>query len=117
MILLAVPGTHAALAAATAFAAWLNAFWLYRALRRSAVYQPGRQWRRLALQAGGATLGMGALLFLLAPELAAWSAMHSSQRALWLAGLVLGAVTVYFALLAALGLRLRDLKREEATWS
>ncbi|MGB9577878.1 MAG: murein biosynthesis integral membrane protein MurJ [Halothiobacillaceae bacterium] len=117
MILLAVPGTHAALAAATAFAAWLNAFWLYRALRRSAVYQPGRQWRRLALQAGGATLGMGALLFLLAPELAAWSAMHSSQRALWLAGLVLGAVAVYFALLAALGLRLRDLKREEATWS
>jgi peptidoglycan biosynthesis protein MviN/MurJ (putative lipid II flippase) len=60
---------------------------------------------------------MGGFLFLLAPELAAWSVMHGSQRALWLAGLVLGAVAVYFILLAALGLRPRDLKREETTWS
>ena len=117
MILLAIPGTHAALAAATAFAAWLNAWWLYRALRAGGVYQPGRQWRRLALQAGGATLGMGTFLVLLAPELATWSAMPGSQRALWIAGLVLGAMALYSALLAALGLRPRDLKREEAAWN
>ena len=117
MILLAVPGTHAALAAATAIAAWLNAWWLYRGLRQDAVYLPSRQWRRLGVQAGGATLGMGAFLFLLAPTLADWSAMHGGQRALWLGALVLGAVATYFALLVSLGLRPRDLKREEAAWS
>ncbi len=117
MILLALPGTHAALAAATAFAAWLNAWWLYRTLRQGGIYLPSRRWRRLALQAGGATLGMGAFLFLLAPDLGAWSAMPGGQRVLWLAGLVLGAAVLYFALLGALGLRLRDLKREEAAWS
>lgn len=117
MILLAMPGTHAALAAATAFAAWLNAWWLYRGLRTTDIYLPSRQWRRLTQQAGGATLGMGAFLFLLAPALAEWSTMHGSLRALWLSGLVLGAVAVYFALLIALGLRPRDLKREEAAWS
>ncbi|MEW6765948.1 MAG: murein biosynthesis integral membrane protein MurJ, partial [Pseudomonadota bacterium] len=117
MILLAIPGTHAALAAATAFAAWLNAWWLYRALRGGGIYLPSRLWRRSVLQASGATLGMGLLLFLLAPELAEWSAMPGGQRALWLAGLVLGAIALYFVLLAALGLRPRDLKREEAAWN
>ncbi len=117
MVIMLIPGAHAALAAATAFAAWLNAWWLYRHLRRDAIYLPSRQWRKLALQAGGATLGMGAFIVLLAPGLADWTAMPGGRRALWLAGLVFGAVGLYLALLAALGLRPRDLKREEATWS
>lgn len=117
MILLTLPGAHAALAAATAFAAWLNAWWLYRKLRADGIYLPSMRWRKLILQASGATLGMGAFLLLLTPQLTEWNTMHGSLRVLWLTGLVLGAVAVYFALLATLGLRAGDLKQKEATWS
>ena len=117
MVILAIPGTHAALAASTALAAVLNAWWLYRGLRIAKVYQPSRMWRRWWLQAGLATLAMGALLLGLMPEQAAWTAMSGGMRALWLGGLVLGAVVSYVAVLLALGLRPRDLKREEATWN
>ncbi|OYY73636.1 MAG: murein biosynthesis integral membrane protein MurJ [Gammaproteobacteria bacterium 28-57-27] len=117
MVILAIPGTHAALAAATSFAAMLNAWWLYQALRKSKVYQPSRQWRRWWLQAGAATLVMGGLLFWLMPLQAVWTAMSGGMRALWLAGLVFGALASYVAVLLALGLRPRDLKREEAQWS
>ncbi|MEW6445680.1 MAG: murein biosynthesis integral membrane protein MurJ [Pseudomonadota bacterium] len=117
MAVLLIPGTHAALAAATAFAAWLNAWWLYRGLRHDNIYLPGRQWRRLMLQAGAATGGMSLFIVLLSPTLVEWATMPGGQRALWLAGLVLGAAALYLALLVALGLRPRDLKREEASWS
>ncbi len=117
MVILAIPGTHAALAASTALAAVLNAWWLYRGLLKSEVYLPSRAWRRLWLQAGLATVVMGGLLFWLMPPLAAWSVMSGGWRALWLAGLVLGAVAIYLAILLASGLRPRDLKREEVTWS
>ncbi len=117
LVILAVPGTHAALAAGTAFAATLNAFWLYRGLRAGKVYQPGRMWRRWWWQAGAATLVMGGLLLALMPPQAAWSAMSGFMRALWLGALLLGGAVSYAAVLLALGLRPRDLKREEATWS
>ena len=116
MVILAIPGTHAALAASTALAAMLNAWWLYRGLRASEVYRPSTQWRRLWMQAGAATLVMGGLLFWLSPAQAVWTAMSGGGRSLWLLGLVLGAAAVYLALLVALGLRPRDLKREEAQW-
>jgi putative peptidoglycan lipid II flippase len=114
MVVLAMPGTHAALAAGTSLAAVLNAWWLYRGLRTAAVYSPSQAWRRLWWQAGLATLLMGGLLFWLMPAQALWTAMSGGWRALWLAGLVLGAVAVYGAVLWAAGLRPRDLKREEA---
>jgi putative peptidoglycan lipid II flippase len=117
MVIMAIPGTHAALAASTAFAAALNAWWLYRGLRVSKVYLPSRQWRRWWWQAGAATLVMGGLLFWLMPPQAAWTAMSGSWRALWLAGLVFGALASYVAVLGLMGLRPRDLKREEASWN
>jgi putative peptidoglycan lipid II flippase len=117
LVILAVPGTHAALAASTAFAAALNAWWLYQGLRVSGVYQPSREWRRLWLQVGAATVVMGGLLFWLMPPQAAWTAMSGGWRALWLASLVFGALASYVAVLGMTGLRPRDLKREEATWS
>ena len=117
LVILAMPGTHAALAAGTAFAAMLTAWWLSRALRRAEVYRPSAAWRRLWWQAGLATLAMGALLFWLTPAQAAWSAMSGGSRALWLAALLTAATLVYAAVLFAAGLRARDLKREEATWN
>jgi len=116
MVIMAIPGTHAALAASTALAAVLNAWWLYRGLRATEVYRPSTQWRRLWVQVGAATLLMGGLLLWLSPAQAVWSAMSGGWRALWLAGLVLGAAAVYGAVLLAAGLRPRDLKREEAEW-
>jgi len=86
-------------------------------LRKSSVYQPSQQWRRWWLQAGVATLVMGGMLFWLMPQQAVWTAMSGGLRALWLAGLVFGGVLSYVAVLLALGLRPRDLKREEAQWS
>lgn len=117
MVVLLVPGTHAALAAGTSLAAVLNAWWLYRGLRKAAVYQPSRAWRKLLWQVVAASVLMAGWLVWLMPPQAAWSAMSGGARALWLSGLVLGAAAVYVIVLVLAGLRPRDLKREEASWS
>ncbi|GAA5172410.1 MULTISPECIES: murein biosynthesis integral membrane protein MurJ [Halomonadaceae] len=107
---LILPLAHAGLALATALSAFLNAGLLARGLRRRGVlaFQPG--WGRFALQLlGGCTL-MTLALWWFAPDWQVWLEWGVWRRAGTLAALVTGGAGVYFAWLAATGVRVRHFK-------
>ncbi len=104
------PGAHTGLALATATSSWINAALLYRGLRHQGHLEHQAGWGRFILRllaAGGAML---ALLLALTPPLEHWLAADTLQRAGWLLGLIGAGAAVYFALLAATGLRPRHLR-------
>lgn len=95
---LELPGAHAGLALATALAAFVNAAFLWRALRAGGLLlSPG--WRRLVWQVACATVAMAALLLTAVPAEAQWLSMSATARALHLLGWITGAAAVYFAAL------------------
>lgn len=101
---------HVGLAFTTAMAAYVNAYLLYRGLRKSEVYNPASNWPRLWLRYGTANLALVAALlgFLyfwnLWPE---WSVMERIWR---LAIVCVVGFAVYLLALIAVGVRLRDFK-------
>ncbi|MGM0563217.1 MAG: murein biosynthesis integral membrane protein MurJ [Pseudomonadota bacterium] len=98
---------HTGLALATSASAWLNAWWLYRVLRRDGVYQLEKGWLSLWLRTLLASGAMAGLLLYLSP--ADWSQGLWWQRALGLLALVgLGAL-VYALAQLLMGLRPRHL--------
>ncbi|SFI10263.1 putative peptidoglycan lipid II flippase [Modicisalibacter xianhensis] len=107
---LILPLAHAGLALATALSAFLNAGLLARGLRRQGVliFQPG--WGRYAWQLGGGCAVLTAGLWWFSPDWQAWLAWSVWQRALVLGGLVIGGAGIYFAWLAACGIRLRHFR-------
>jgi putative peptidoglycan lipid II flippase len=109
-LILIWPLAHAGLALATALSAFLNAgllgwlLWKERVL----VFQPG--WGRYAVQLLGGCTVMGLGLAWLAPDWQQWLGWGVWTRVQWLALLVVAGAGVYFAWLAALGVRLRHFK-------
>lgn len=109
-LLLIWPLAHAGLALATALSAFLNAGLLGYLLHKQGVlvFQPG--WKRYAVQLiGGSTL-MCAALYFVAPDWQSWLTFGLWQRISWVTGLVVLGGSLYFAWLAALGLRVRHFK-------
>jgi putative peptidoglycan lipid II flippase len=109
-LILIWPLAHAGLALATALSAFLNAgllgwlLWKERVL----VFQPG--WRRYAVQLIGGCAVMGLGLWWLAPDWQAWLAWGVWPRVQWLTLLVVAGAGIYFAWLAATGVRLRHFR-------
>jgi putative peptidoglycan lipid II flippase len=103
---------HAGLALSIALGATVNAVWLLTGLMRQGVFRPLPGWGAFALRVGAATAVLGAVLWL-ADRQIDWLGLqaHRGQRALLLAGVLGGVAVLYFAVLAALGLRPRDLAR------
>jgi putative peptidoglycan lipid II flippase len=103
-----VPLRHAGLALAIGLGACVNAALLYRGLRRRGIYAPQPGWGpflgKLALAVGA----MGAALWWASGSATAWLAAPAAQRVAHLAALVALGAAVYFAVLWALGFRLRD---------
>ena len=100
---------HAGLALSIGLAALVNATWLLIGLRRSDAYRPQPGWPAFAGRVFLATALLGGLLAA-AARAVDWIGLQQSpwQRAGWLA-LSLGcAALLYFATLAACGLRLRQ---------
>jgi len=100
---------HAGLALSIGCGALINAGWLLFGLRRSGAYVPLPGWGRFAARVALASALLGAWL--------AWGARavdwtglvgHTALRVGWLAAFIGGAVLIYFAALAAMGLRLRE---------
>lgn len=100
---------HVVLAASTSLTACLNAALLFRRLRRENVYRPEPGWGLFAFRVVAATVVMGVLVVFLAGPLTDWLAPGEWRRVGHLAGVLLGAMAVYFAALFALGLRYRHL--------
>ena len=109
-LILIWPLAHAGLALATALSAFMNAGMLGYLLRKQGilVFQPG--WQRFALQLLGGSTVMSVGLYWLAPEWQVWLEFSLFQRIGWVSVLVGLGAGVYFAWLAAFGLRLKQLK-------
>ena len=100
---------HAALTLSIGIGAMVNALWLLIGLVRRGSYRPEPGWMRFVLQVALAVLVLGAFL--------AWGAHHFDwvalradrlRRAGLLALMVVAAGALYFAVLAATGLKLRS---------
>jgi len=107
--LLAIPFSYVGLAMASAMSATLNAFLLYRGLSHQQVYHFSARSLYFFLKVVIAAVAMGALLFYLTPEIAAWQTMTIMWRVVWLAGLIAVAAVCYLLSLLLLGIRKRDL--------
>jgi putative peptidoglycan lipid II flippase len=102
-----VPLAHAGLALATAFSAWLNAFWLYSGLKKTGHYRSSTVWRRFLLQLLLANGVMVVILLVLSGSADLWMKMDSIERIMRLLMLVGAGVVSYFTMLYLSGLRLR----------
>lgn len=101
---------HAGIAAATALAGTLNAWWLYRALSTENLYQFDPGLRRFVLKVLLAALPMYATVVLLANQVDAWFPLPWWHRLLLCFGLVAAGAVVFTAVAAALGIRPRDIR-------
>ena len=103
---------HAALTLTIGIGAVVNAIWLLVGLIRRGSYKPEPGWGKFILQVAAGTLVLAALL--------AWGSYYFDwiglraqrlQRIGLLAALIAGAGLLYFAVLAAVGVRLRSFMR------
>ena len=101
---------HAGLALSIGLGALLNAGWLLIGLRRRGAYQPQPGWRRFLLQVAAAS-ALLALYLAWAASALDWLALDKAERVLWLALAVVGSALLYFAVLLATGLKLRQFVR------
>ena len=106
-IALVFPLAHAGLALATTLSASLNAFLLYRILRREGVYTPRPGWRRLATRSAFAALAMAGLLVWGPPATEKWLGMGGVDQAVLLSAWVGAGCAAYLAVLLLLGVRPR----------
>lgn len=109
-LLLIVPLQHAGLALATSLSAMLNAYLLFRGLRRAGVYRAEVGWLWVFVQVGVAGGAMAGLLWWGSPELGDWFVMSRGERLLQLLLWIAAGATVYLGTLVLLGLRLADLR-------
>jgi putative peptidoglycan lipid II flippase len=103
---------HAGLALSIGLGALLNALWLLVGLLRRGHYRPAPGWGRFALQVLVASAVL-ALALAWARGALDWTALRASpwQRVGWLLALLAGAGVLYFGVLAALGLRWRQMRQ------
>ena len=108
-LLLIFPLQHAGLALATSLSAYLNAFLLFRGLRKGRVYQAEAGWAGLIVRVGLAALVMVVLLVWLTPSLDYWVESNRVERIVRLALLIGAGGAGYLLMLMAQGVRPRDL--------
>ncbi len=101
------PLKHAGLALAIGLGACLNAFLLYRMLRKQNIYTPQPGWLMFALKVGVSVVAMAAALGYAMGPAADWLAAAWQWKLSMLAGMVLLGFAVYGACLLALGFRMR----------
>ena len=101
---------HAGLALSTSLASFINAWLLYRHLRKTGVYTPTLGWGKLLMRVMAANVVMGGMLLLFGGHLGVWEERGALHRFAWLAIFLVLAVAAYFGTLFAVGFRLGDLR-------
>jgi len=109
-LILVFPLKHVGLALAISLAAFLNAWLLYRRLRRLQVYCPGKGWWWLFLRIAIATATMGWVLYCVRGELDLWLAIDANERVFRLGVWISAGILVYVLVMALLGTRLAELR-------
>ncbi|MGH8686606.1 MAG: murein biosynthesis integral membrane protein MurJ [Burkholderiales bacterium] len=110
-----VPLHHAGLALSIGLGACLNAALLYRTLRRHGIYAPQPGWTSFAARTVIAVVAMSALLYAAMGPSGWWLAAGWRHKVPALTGLVVLGALAYAAVLYALGFRVRDFVRREAS--
>jgi putative peptidoglycan lipid II flippase len=103
-------GTHAGLALATSVAAIVNAWLLWRGLRRDGVVGVTKGWGALLVRFLLANVAMALFLMQFARPLAWWLESSLMNRSAWLALTIAGGAIVYFASLLLVGTRPAQLR-------
>jgi putative peptidoglycan lipid II flippase len=102
---------HAGLALSVSLGACANALALFLGLRKRGLYQPQKGWGGFIGRLGFALTVLAVALWWLQRSLD-WTAMQDVPllRAVWLAAVISAAAVLYFAVLFALGFRMRDFR-------
>ena len=103
-------GTHAGLALAISIAAIVNAWLLYRGLRREKVLESAPGWLALVSRVTVANVAMALAIRYLDRPLDWWLGVGAIDRWLWLGVVVTAGVVVYFAMLWLVGVRPQQLR-------
>ncbi len=103
------PGNHAGLALAISIAGLLNAWLLYRGLRKNGVLRHTAGWGMLLVQTLVATIAMAVVVIWLNRPLPWWIDSSSFVRAGWLAVSIGAGAGIYGLVLVTLGLRISHL--------
>jgi putative peptidoglycan lipid II flippase len=101
---------HAGLALSTSLASFINAWLLYRELRKTGVYAPTAGWGKLLMRVMIANVVMGGMLLLFSGHLIDWQGRNALHRFAWLGLWLVLAMAAYFGTLFAAGFRLNDLR-------
>lgn len=101
---------HAGLALATSVSAFINAWLLYRALRKSNAYAPGAGWFKFGIQALIANTVMCLFLFWLKEVLGSFLDLSWQLRVAYTCLLCAAGLGVYGAGLVLVGVRVKDFK-------
>ncbi|HED35658.1 MAG TPA: murein biosynthesis integral membrane protein MurJ [Gammaproteobacteria bacterium] len=110
-------GPHLGLALATTGSAYMNAFMLYRGLRKQGVYQHLDGWGKLLIQAFVANICMSAFLFYTSPPINIWLEWPLLERVPSLLGFVFIAMLIYTVSLLICGFRPHHLQHQPASSS
>lgn len=105
---------HAGLALAIGLGACVNASLLFYHLRKKSLYQPQAGWAKFALKLLLAVVVMSTALHVAAGADTLWFGYGLFEKMLRLLGLLLIGVTVYFAMLWSMGIRIQDFIRRTA---
>jgi len=108
-------GTHASLALAISIAAIVNAWLLYRGLRRDKIVVHSSGWSLLLLRFFGANAAMTVAIVWMQRPLDWWVGAGVPDRSLQLGAVVIVGAAVYFVALLLLGLRPSQLKLDGGT--
>jgi len=111
LMAMAFKGPHMGLALASSLAGYINAWLLYRGLRRQGAYIPEPGWRRVILAVFLASSCMLVALLWFSAETGTWAAEPAIERAVRLAFLVVGGCLIYFLTLFAAGMRKHHLEK------
>lgn len=102
---------HAGLALAIGLGACFNSAVLFYFLRKRGIYRPEPGWAKFFIKIGFAMLALALTLWFGMGTQESWLTGSGWGRVVHLSGLVVGGVTVYFAVLAVLGFRPKDFSR------
>jgi putative peptidoglycan lipid II flippase len=107
-------GAHALLALTNGVGAIFNAAMLYVGLRRKNILHRHQGGVALLIKILIASVAMAAFLIWFSGTLEQWLQASTTYRAVWLSGLVAGGGLIYFVVLLALGVRVRQFRVQSA---
>jgi len=111
LVILEFQGPHLGLALATTSSAYMNAFMLYRGLKKQGIYQHLDGWGKLCLQVFSGNLLMAAFLLYFSPQISVWLSWPLIERIPTLLGFVFIAILIYILGALMSGFRPKQLRQ------